>query len=115
MAVRSTNVYEDRSLGVYEEEEDSDDEEEKEQEYEKDKRSRPVVWGSYLAWHAKRQLAYGEPLKRKIQFVCLMIVIDIWWVAAAWLLVSIFERGKIWNPSTRQFDLFGILFEIVWF
>ncbi|PVF97493.1 TrkH-domain-containing protein [Serendipita vermifera] len=96
MAVRSTNVYEDRSLGVYEEEEDSDEEEEMEEAYARDKRSRPVVWGSYLAWHAKRQLAY-----------------DIWWVAGAWLLVSIFERGKIWNPSTKQFDLFGILFELV--
>jgi len=27
--------------------------------------------------------------------------------------VAIFERGKIWDPATKQFDLFGILFEIV--
>ncbi|PVF97492.1 TrkH-domain-containing protein [Serendipita vermifera] len=86
LAVRSTNVYEDRSLGIYEQEEDPGD---KEQEYVRDKRSKPVVWGSYLAWHAKRQLAY-----------------DMWWIAAAWLLISIFERSKIWSPPTKRFDLF---------
>lgn len=96
LAVRSSNVYQDRSLGIYEEEEDSDDEDEKEREFERDKRAKPVVWGSYLAWHARRQLSY-----------------DIWWVAGAWLLISIFERGKIWDPETKQFDLFGILFELI--
>ncbi|KAG8784293.1 low affinity potassium transporter [Serendipita sp. 397] len=96
LALRSTNVYQDRSLGVYEEEEDSDEEEEKEEELAKEHKSRPSVWGSYLAWHAKRQLAY-----------------DVWWLVAAWLLVAIFERSKIWDLPTRQFDLFGILFELV--
>lgn len=44
---------------------------------------------------------------------CLRGLLDIWWVAGAWLLVAIFERSKIWGPATRQFDLFGILFELV--
>jgi hypothetical protein len=97
-------------LGIYEEEENSG---EKEQEYSQDKRSKPVVWGSYLAWHAKRQLAYGEPQRDDFWPNFLTDAIDIWWIAAAWLLISIFERSKIWNPSTNKFDLFGILFELV--
>lgn len=62
MAVRSTNVYQDRSLGIYEEEQDSDEEDEMEASYAKDKRSKLLVGGSYLAWHAKKQLAYGKSL-----------------------------------------------------
>ncbi|KAG8756489.1 low affinity potassium transporter [Serendipita sp. 396] len=95
LAVRSTNVYQDRSLGIYEVE-DSDEEDEKEEQLRREHKSRPSVWGSYLAWHAKRQLAY-----------------DVWWLVAAWLLVAIFDRSKIWRPETKQFDLFGILFELV--
>lgn len=95
LAIRSSNTYLDRSLGIYEQDSDSDDEE-MEARFEKDKRPRHRVWGSYLAWHAKRQLEY-----------------DIWWLVMAWLVVTIFERGKIWNPATKQFDLFGILFELV--
>ncbi|KAG8830790.1 low affinity potassium transporter [Serendipita sp. 399] len=90
LAVRSTNVYQDRSLGVYEEEDDSDEEEEQEEEFRKRHKS-AAGWGTYLAFHAKRQLAY-----------------DIWWLVGAWLLVVIFERSKIWDPATRQFDLFGV-------
>ncbi|KAG8830789.1 low affinity potassium transporter [Serendipita sp. 399] len=94
LAVRATNVYQDKALGIYED--DSDDEDEQEANFRKDKRARPLVWGSYLAWHARRQLAY-----------------DIWWLIGAWLVIAIFERSKMWNPATKQFDLFGIVFELV--
>ena len=51
LSVRSTNVYEEKSLGVFE------DEDEVEPNPEGD---RITVWGRYLSWHARRQLAFGE-------------------------------------------------------
>ena len=43
-------MYEERSLGVFEDDEDG----------EPDTRgSRVHVWGRYIAWHARKQLAFG--------------------------------------------------------
>lgn len=53
-SVRSTNVYEEQSLGVF-----RDDESEAEQEFQP-VGSRVTVWSRYLAMHARRQLAFGE-------------------------------------------------------
>jgi hypothetical protein len=64
-------------------------------------------------WHGTQDDNYLTVSVIPLISVCLMTPLDIWWVAAAWLLVSIFERGKIWDPATKQFDLFGILFEIL--
>lgn len=53
LSVRSSNVYEERSLGLAEDSlDDSEDE------------PRTKVWGSYLAWHARRQLAFGAYIVR---------------------------------------------------
>lgn len=49
LSVRSSNVYEERSLGLDEEGVEEDNEEPK-----------TKLWGSYLAWHARKQLAFGE-------------------------------------------------------
>lgn len=51
-SVRSTNVYEERSLGVF------DDENEFEEP--SSEGSRVHVWGRYIAWHARKQLAFGK-------------------------------------------------------
>ena len=53
MSVRSTNVYEENSLGVFEEDVESVDE-----------NFTPVgstatVWGRYLALHMRKQLSFG--------------------------------------------------------
>lgn len=55
-SVRSTNVYEEQSLGLFQEDEDSDEEEEGFQPI----GPRVTVWSRYLAMHARRQLAFGE-------------------------------------------------------
>jgi len=56
--VRSTNVYEERSLGIFEDEEDDSDIENEEDYPVTD--SRVAVWGRYLGRHARRQLSFGE-------------------------------------------------------
>lgn len=68
MTVRSTNVYEDRAIGVFESDSDNSDDEnlsKKEKEFEENARRVPKyqrqrVWGKYLAFHARRQLAFGK-------------------------------------------------------
>lgn len=74
-SVRSSNVYEEQSLGIYGKEEDGDEDEEQFQNQHGD--SRVAVWGRYLGHHARRQLAF-----------------DIWWLALAVFLVCIIEVKK---------------------
>ncbi|MCO5556922.1 hypothetical protein L7F22_010477 [Adiantum nelumboides] len=86
MSVRNTNVYEERSLGVYSETPNAAD----------PPSGGPRVWGTYLAAHARRQLAF-----------------DIWWLGFALWLVCIIERGNIDNPdSNGWFTVFFCLFEL---
>ncbi|CAE6533332.1 unnamed protein product [Rhizoctonia solani] len=90
LSVRATNVYEERSLGVYLDDEEGDEEE-------PNKPANVHAWGTYLAWHARRQLSF-----------------DMWWLAVALWLVCIIERSKIMNPeSENAFDIFTIIFELV--
>ncbi|KAG8770567.1 low affinity potassium transporter [Ceratobasidium sp. 428] len=90
LSVRSTNVYEEQSLGIY-----LDDA--KGEEEEPNPSGRTIyAWGSYLAWHARRQLSF-----------------DMWWLAFALWLVCIIERAQIMNPETNGwFDIFAIIFEL---
>ena len=55
ISVRSTNVYEERSLGVFEEDDDSVDEEAF-----KADGTKTTIWSRYLAMHMRRQLSFGE-------------------------------------------------------
>ncbi|ODO07626.1 potassium ion transporter [Cryptococcus wingfieldii CBS 7118] len=91
MSVRSTNVYEERALGVYEEDDpstSSDAEPEL-------KGGRGEVFSKYLMWHMRKQLAF-----------------DMWPLAAAVLAICVFERGKIVDPEKSEwFTVFRILFE----
>lgn len=91
MSVRSTNVYEERALGLYEDDEDEDGE------GEFDKSQGPQAVAKYLGWHARRQLAF-----------------DMWWVAFALWLICIIERGALNEESTNTwFNVFNVLFEVV--
>ncbi|KAJ9092436.1 hypothetical protein QFC21_006818 [Naganishia friedmannii] len=87
MSVRSTNVYEEKSLGVFND--DPDEEEPQDQ--------GPEAITKYLGWHARRQLAF-----------------DVWWLATALWLVCIIERGQINNEANSSwFSIFNIIFELV--
>ncbi|KDQ20082.1 hypothetical protein BOTBODRAFT_125633 [Botryobasidium botryosum FD-172 SS1] len=90
LAVRSTNVYEERSLGLYHEDEDEDEPSDI-------TGSRVKVWGNYLAFHARKQLSF-----------------DMWWLALALWLICIIERGSLNDPNKLAwFNIFAIIFELV--
>ncbi|KZO98890.1 hypothetical protein CALVIDRAFT_511724 [Calocera viscosa TUFC12733] len=84
MSVRSTNVYEEKSMGVFDDEELDDDD------------APTGEWRSYIAWHIRKQLAF-----------------DIWWIFLAMLVICITERSKILDPSNPAVDIFPIMFEVV--
>ncbi|PFH52155.1 hypothetical protein AMATHDRAFT_79883 [Amanita thiersii Skay4041] len=89
LSVRSTNVYEERSLGIYPKEIDEGDFQ--------PTGTRATIWSKYLALHARKQLAF-----------------DMWWLAFALFLICIIERGNLTNPDNATwFTIFNILFEIV--
>ncbi|KAL5504739.1 hypothetical protein ACEPAH_7402 [Sanghuangporus vaninii] len=88
MSVRSTNVYEEKSLGIF----DDDNEDEPNVEG-----PGSAVWGRYLAWHARRQLAF-----------------DMWWICLALFLLCIIERSKIQNEENyKWFTIFTLIFELI--
>lgn len=90
MSVRNTNVYEEKSLGIYNDE----DPEAAPEPLSMDSGAR--VWGTYLASHARRQLAF-----------------DMWWLGFALWLICIIERSNIENPASNGwFTVFSCLFEL---
>jgi len=91
MSVRSTNVYEDQSLGVFASKIDPDAAEEDMTE------SRVAIWGRYLGRHVRSQLSH-----------------DMWWLAFALFLLSIIERSKLNDEENLVwFNLFALMFELV--
>ncbi|TFK44919.1 cation transport protein-domain-containing protein [Crucibulum laeve] len=92
MSVRSTNVYEEQSLGVFPDEDPDPDSQTVPQ-----GQSRMTIWSRYLAMHARKQLAF-----------------DMWWLGLALFLVCIIERSHIDDPDTLSwFSIFTIVFELV--
>jgi hypothetical protein len=65
MSVRATNVYEERSLGIFGDREEQEETEEPQN---------AEIFSKYLGWHIRHQLSF-----------------DIWWLAAALLILNIIE------------------------
>ncbi|KAG7447155.1 TrkH-domain-containing protein [Guyanagaster necrorhizus] len=98
MSIRSTNTYEEGSLGVFEEpllDEEEFEDKDKELGDPKDKEPRQRV-ARYLGWHLRRQMSD-----------------DIWWMVWGVFLVAIIERDNLLDDSKKWFDLFRVLFELV--
>ncbi|KAF9529697.1 cation transport protein-domain-containing protein [Crepidotus variabilis] len=94
MSVRSTNVYEEQSLGVFNDHDPNDDNDENKFVA---AGSRLTVWSRYLAMHARRQLAF-----------------DMWWMALSLFIICIIERNHLDNPDNfGWFNVFNIIFELV--
>ena len=86
MSVRSTNVYEEQSLGVFEAEESDD---------EPVLQGKDGVFGTYLMWHLRRQISF-----------------EAWPLALAIFCICCFERSRIMSTEDGQwFSLFRIIFE----
>lgn len=92
MSVRSTNVYEKQSLGIYDEEAEVDDDDDQ-----FNNGSRVAIWGKYIFLHVRRQLAF-----------------DLWWLAFALFLLCIIEAHNLNDPSKATwFNIFQLTFELV--
>lgn len=89
LCVRATNVYEERSLGIFE----APLGEIKEDLAKLPSRERV---GRYVNWHLRRQLS-----------------IDIWWLVWGIFIVAIIERGNLMDQSKRWFNMFSLIFELV--
>ncbi|RDB17612.1 Low-affinity potassium transport protein [Hypsizygus marmoreus] len=90
MCIRATNVYEERSLGIFEAPEGdlADNLETLE--------PRERV-GKYLGWHLRQQLSN-----------------DIWWLIWGIFLITVLERGNIVDDANKPwFNVFSIIFELV--
>lgn len=83
ISIRRTNVYEEKSLGVYPNKRDEDDEE----------NAAEASAFSYVGTHLRRQLSF-----------------DLWYVFVGFFLLAISEGHKI---QANEFNLFDILFEVI--
>lgn len=91
LSVRSSNVYEERSLGLDEEGMADEDEEPK-----------TKLWGSYLAWHARKQLAFGELSSvMTLGWELTFLAVDMWWIVLALVLICVVEVRVANHPHWR--------------
>ena len=84
ISVRRTNVYEERSLGVYGGNNDDEDD------------STPGKEPSYIGSHLRRQLSF-----------------DLWYIFLGLFFIAIIEGARIENTNLYAFTVFSVLFEIV--
>lgn len=74
-SVRSTNVYEEQSLGVFDPQEHDDDDAESNV----FDPQRTTTWSRYLAMHARQQLAFGKSFT-----VCNVQCLKPWQICGGW-------------------------------
>jgi hypothetical protein len=84
-SIRSTNVYEEKSLGIYTDDTSIDEEKFT------SSGDRMTVWGNYLAMHARKQLAFGMRTFRDYVDGLHHPQLDIWWLGLALFLLCIIE------------------------
>jgi hypothetical protein len=85
-SVRATNVYEEKSLGIYKDDISIDEEE-----IFSLSGNRMSIWGNYLAMHARRQLAFGTRPSHGHDHKVHPRRLDMWWLGLALFLVCIIE------------------------
>lgn len=96
MSVRSSNVYEERSLGVFADS-DSDDDDPGDMPGPWSRRNDGKHgWSSYMLHHARKQLSF-----------------DLWWLAFSLWLLCIVEKHQIEREDNQSwFTVFSCLFEL---
>lgn len=83
ISMRRTNVYEEKSLGIYVNPEDEDEEGESKE-------------PSYVGAHVRRQLSF-----------------DLWYIFLGLFIIAIVEGKNLQNTNEYAFTMFSVLFEIV--
>jgi hypothetical protein len=83
ISTRRTNVYEEKSLGVWGSNNNSEDQE-------------GNTPSSYVGTHLRRQLSF-----------------DLWYVFLGFFLIAIIEGARLENTNDYTFTLFSVLFEII--
>lgn len=83
-SVRATNVYEERSLGIF-----NDEGIDVENFNAVD--SRISIWSKYLTLHARKQLAFGKLSRAFLIGSSLSTWSDMWWLSLALFLICIIE------------------------
>ncbi|KAI9731936.1 MAG: low affinity potassium transporter [Cirrosporium novae-zelandiae] len=89
ISIRQTNVYEEKSLGIYDSAEDPEDPEDPDSKEGEGQRS-------YMGAHLRRQLGF-----------------DLWFVFLGLFIISIVEGTRLEAANDFYFSLFSVLFEIV--
>lgn len=101
---------------MFESDSDNSDDEnlsKKEKEFEENARRVPKyqrqrVWGKYLAFHARRQLAFGKYTNSHKYSYPDFFLLDIWWLVFALFLITIIDRQGILDPNLPLFNIFTI-------
>lgn len=90
VSVRATNVYEEKSLGVFEPEEEVA---EPDDDSTKPADARVAIWGKYLMRHVRRQLSFGNPQLTVVCAPCSMIMTSRYVVAGMRIVSHLHHRG----------------------
>jgi hypothetical protein len=85
-SVRATNVYEEKSLGIYKDDISIDEEDNF-----SFSGNRMTIWGNYLAMHARRQLAFGTRPSHDHDHELHHRRLDMWWLGLALFLICTIE------------------------
>lgn len=85
ISMRRTNVYEERSLGVYSNDDDDDEE--------GDGNNKEP---SYVGAHLRKQLSF-----------------DLWYISLGLFFIAIVEGKRLQNMNNSSFTLYSVLFEII--
>jgi Trk-type K+ transport system membrane component len=101
ITIRNSNVYEERSLGIYADHPGYD--------------SAANATGSALGWLKQRfGFASEEPTKRYFvqQQLRAQLAHDLWWLVLAVFLIMIIEGGQF-ESNPAVFSVFNVIFEVV--
>lgn len=116
MTIRSTNVYEERSLGIF-----ADDEEKPSDDISSQSRGKELLQGlkrSVTMGHGPTRTATAKSVGDWSNQDFLRLQLrgqlghDLWWIALAVFLIVLIETGHF-NKDPVNFSVFNILFEVV--
>ncbi|CAK5281873.1 unnamed protein product [Mycena citricolor] len=110
MSVRSTNVYEEQSLGIFRDGEPEEDE----WNFQPHGESRMTVWSSYLAMHARKQLAFDMWWLGLAVFLVCIIEVCYDYLSVSYCVLRLDQRSSIDKEENfGWFNIFSVVFELV--